>query len=71
MSPKWLTGFSRLPNGSDISRRSPASMGERIEVSHKASNRSIYAQGSLRAARFLAGQRTGLFGMNDVLGFAR
>jgi 4-hydroxy-tetrahydrodipicolinate reductase len=46
-----------------------AGTGERIEVSHKASNRTIYAQGSLRAARFLAGKTTGLFGMNDVLGF--
>ena len=45
---------------------------ERIEISHKASNRGIYAQGSLRCARFLAGGKmTGLFGMNDVLGFNR
>ena len=42
--------------------------GERIEVSHRASSRQGYAQGSLRAARFLARHATGLFGMEDVLG---
>jgi 4-hydroxy-tetrahydrodipicolinate reductase len=45
-----------------------AGTGERIEISHRSSNRAGYAQGSLRAARFLAPHRTGLFGMNDVLG---
>jgi 4-hydroxy-tetrahydrodipicolinate reductase len=44
--------------------------GERIEISHKSSSRATYAQGSLRAVRFLAGQRAGLFGMDEVLGFA-
>ena len=34
------------------------------------SSRAGYAQGSLRAARFLAGHATGLFDMNDVLGLA-
>jgi 4-hydroxy-tetrahydrodipicolinate reductase len=42
--------------------------GERIEITHKSSSRSTYAQGSLRAARFLAGQQAGLFDMFDVLG---
>jgi 4-hydroxy-tetrahydrodipicolinate reductase len=42
--------------------------GERIEVTHKSSSRVTYAQGSLRAVRFLAGQAHGLFGMDDVLG---
>ena len=43
--------------------------GERIEVTHKASSRVIYAQGSLRAARFLMGQAAGLYTMAHVLGF--
>lgn len=43
--------------------------GERIEVTHKASSRVIYAQGSLRAARFLMGQPAGLYSMAHVLGF--
>ncbi len=42
--------------------------GERIEVSHKSSSRVGYAQGSLRAARFLAGRGPGLYSMADVLG---
>jgi 4-hydroxy-tetrahydrodipicolinate reductase len=43
-------------------------LGERIEVTHKASSRMPYALGSLRAARFLAGRKSGLFDMQDVLG---
>ncbi len=45
-----------------------AGTGERIEISHKSSSRAGYAQGSLRAARFLADKRRGLFDMFDVLG---
>ena len=41
--------------------------GERIEISHKSSSRTTYAQGSLRAARFLGAQKAGLFDMFDVL----
>lgn len=44
-------------------------LGERVEVAHKASSRLPYAQGSLRAARFIAGRPNGLFDMQDVLGF--
>ncbi|MDR7297114.1 4-hydroxy-tetrahydrodipicolinate reductase [Pelomonas aquatica] len=64
-------GFATVRGGDIIGDHTVlfAGPGERIEISHKASNRSIYAQGSLRAARFLASQKTGLFGMNDVLGF--
>jgi 4-hydroxy-tetrahydrodipicolinate reductase len=47
-----------------------AGIGERIEISHKSSSRVTYAQGSLRAARFLAGHKAGLFDMFDVLGLA-
>lgn len=43
-------------------------LGERVEVTHKASSRMPYALGSLRAARFLAGRKNGLFDMQDVLG---
>ena len=41
--------------------------GERIEIAHKSSSRTNYAQGSLRAARFLDGKTSGLFDMFDVL----
>jgi len=43
-------------------------MGERIEISHKSNSRATYAQGSLRAVRFLAQQPPGLYDMADVLG---
>jgi 4-hydroxy-tetrahydrodipicolinate reductase len=43
-------------------------LGERVEVTHKASSRMPYALGSLRAARFIAGRKSGLFDMQDVLG---
>jgi 4-hydroxy-tetrahydrodipicolinate reductase len=63
-------GFATLRGGDVIGDHTVifAGMGERIEISHKASNRTIYAQGSIRAARFLNGQKTGLFNMQDVLG---
>ena len=43
-------------------------IGERVEITHKASSRMPYALGSLRAARFMAGRQNGLFDMQDVLG---
>ena len=44
--------------------------GERIAITHKSSSRATYAQGSLRALRFLAPRRAGLYGMDQVLGLA-
>ena len=63
-------GFATIRGGDIVGDHTVlfAGTGERIEISHRSSSRAGYAQGSLRAARFLAGQRTGLFGMNDVLG---
>ncbi len=43
-------------------------LGERVEIAHRAGSRMPYALGSLRAARFLAGKKSGLFDMQDVLG---
>ena len=45
-----------------------AGIGERIEITHKSSSRMSYASGSLRAARFIAPRKSGLFDMQDVLG---
>lgn len=42
--------------------------GERIEITHKSSSRAGYAEGSLRAARYLNGKKAGLFDMQTVLG---
>lgn len=44
-----------------------AGEGERIELTHKASDRRIFAAGSLRAARWAVTQTPGLYSMQDVL----
>ena len=43
-------------------------LGERIEITHKASSRDTFARGALRAALWLSGKRPGLYDMQDVLG---
>jgi 4-hydroxy-tetrahydrodipicolinate reductase len=45
-----------------------ASLGERIELTHKASDRSIFASGAVRAAQWVVDQKPGLYDMQDVLG---
>jgi 4-hydroxy-tetrahydrodipicolinate reductase len=63
-------GFSAIRGGDIVGDHTVlfAGIGERIEITHKSSSRVTYAQGSLRAVRFLAAQKTGLFDMFDVLG---
>jgi 4-hydroxy-tetrahydrodipicolinate reductase len=63
-------GFATVRGGDIVGDHTVmfAGIGERIEISHKSSSRVTYAQGSLRAARFLALQGPGLYDMNDVLG---
>jgi 4-hydroxy-tetrahydrodipicolinate reductase len=43
-------------------------LGERIEITHKASSRDTFARGALKAARWLSGKPAGLYDMQDVLG---
>jgi 4-hydroxy-tetrahydrodipicolinate reductase len=45
-----------------------ASMGERIELTHRASDRAVFAQGALRAAQWVVSQPPGVYDMQDVLG---
>lgn len=45
-----------------------AGVGERVELTHKASSRATFAQGALRAAKWLQGKGPGLYDMRDVLG---
>ena len=63
-------GFATIRGGDIVGDHTVlfAGIGERIEISHKSSSRATYVHGSLRAVRFLAGQKTGLFDMFDVLG---
>ena len=62
-------GFATVRGGDIVGDHTVlfAGTGERIEITHKSSSRAGYAQGSLRAARFLRAQPTGLFDMFDVL----
>ncbi len=46
-----------------------AALGERLELTHVATNRDTFALGALRAAKWLANQKKGRYGMTDVLGF--
>ncbi len=63
-------GFATIRGGDIVGDHTVlfAGTGERIEITHKSASRATYAQGSMRAVRFLAQQKTGLFDMFDVLG---
>jgi len=63
-------GFATVRGGDIVGEHTVlfCGTGERIEIAHKSSSRANYADGSLRAARFLAGRAPGLYGMDDVLG---
>lgn len=63
-------GFATIRGGDIVGDHTVlfAGIGERIEIAHKSSSRETYAQGSLRAVRFLAGKTSGLYDMFDVLG---
>ncbi len=45
-----------------------AALGERVELTHKASDRAIFARGALRAAQWVNGRQPGVYDMQDVLG---
>jgi 4-hydroxy-tetrahydrodipicolinate reductase len=63
-------GFATVRGGDIVGDHTAlfAGIGERIEITHKASSRATFALGALRAARFLAGKERGLYDMQDVLG---
>jgi len=63
-------GFTSMRGGDIVGDHTVlfAGTGERIEITHRSSSRATYAQGSLRAVRFLSDRRSGLFDMFDVLG---
>ena len=63
-------GFSAIRGGDIVGDHTVmfAGTGERIEITHKSSSRDSYAQGALRAVRFLSDQKPGLYDMFDVLG---
>ena len=64
-------GFSSVRAGDIVGEHTVmfAGSGERIEITHRASSRSNFAAGAIRAAKFLENHAHGLFDMQDVLGF--
>lgn len=63
-------GMASLRGGSVVGDHSVvfATAGERIELTHRADDRAIFAQGAVRAALWLAGQQPGRYAMDQVLG---
>jgi dihydrodipicolinate reductase len=63
-------GFAALRGGDAVGDHHVifAGAGESLELSHRATNRAIYAKGAVRAARWVVDQPPGLYSMKDVLG---
>ena len=63
-------GFASLRGGTVVGEHSAIFAGpaERIELTHRAEDRMIFARGALHAALWARGQKTGLYSMADVLG---
>jgi 4-hydroxy-tetrahydrodipicolinate reductase len=62
-------GFSSIRGGDVVGEHTVAFFmdGERVEITHKASSRMIYANGAVRAANWLSNKPSGLYSMQDVL----
>jgi 4-hydroxy-tetrahydrodipicolinate reductase len=63
-------GMHSLRIGDEVGRHTAyfAALGERLELTHVATNRDTFVHGALRAAKWLAGKQPGRYGMADVLG---
>jgi 4-hydroxy-tetrahydrodipicolinate reductase len=63
-------GFSVVRAGDIVGEHTVSfvAAGERVEITHRATDRMIFARGALRAAEWLSGRPPGLYGMDDVLG---
>ncbi len=68
--PRGEIGFHSLRGGDVVGEHRVSFIGERerIELAHVAADRSLFAEGALRAARWLAGRPAGRYTMTDVLG---
>ncbi len=68
--PRSTIGFATVRAGDIVGDHTVlfAAMGERLEITHKASSRQTFANGAVRAAQWVMGQPRGLFDMQDVLG---
>ncbi|MEQ8952639.1 MAG: 4-hydroxy-tetrahydrodipicolinate reductase [Gammaproteobacteria bacterium] len=63
-------GFATVRAGDIVGEHTAvfAALGERIEITHKASSRMTFARGAVRAAQWVVRQKPGLYSMQDVLG---
>jgi len=63
-------GFAALRGGNAVGEHTVmfAGAGERLEFTHRCTDRSLFARGALRAARWSAGKPPGLYSMRDILG---
>lgn len=66
---RGVIGFQAIRAGDIVGEHTVifADIGERVEITHKASSRMTFAQGALRAAAWLASRNAGLYDMQDVL----
>jgi 4-hydroxy-tetrahydrodipicolinate reductase len=64
-------GFETIRAGDIVGEHTVmfAGIGERVEITHKASSRMTFAKGAVRAAQWIMQHNTGLYDMQDVLGF--
>ena len=67
------SGFASLRGGTVVGDHTVTLAGphERIELSHRAEDRMIFARGAIAAARWGHGKKPGLYGMDDVLGLSQ
>jgi len=67
---KKTIGFETIRAGDIVGEHTVmfATSGERVEISHKATSRKTFAAGAVRAARWVASKKPGLYDMQDVLG---
>ena len=71
--PKREIGMHALRGGDVVGDHTVhfANIGERIELTHRASSRDTFASGALRSAQWVRTQKPGLYSMQDVLGLKR
>lgn len=69
---KGEIGFAALRGGDVVGDHTVifAAEGERVEITHRASSREIFARGALKSVLWAAGKKPGLYSMRDVLGFS-
>jgi 4-hydroxy-tetrahydrodipicolinate reductase len=69
---KGEIGFAALRGGDVVGDHTVifAADGERVEITHRAASREIFARGAVKSVLWAAGKRPGLYSMRDVLGFS-